>query len=98
MLWQIGIRGWARTIKSFFPFFLNPPVVYIPLNLELFALPFNSNTVHLKKKTVVFEYRISNKECRIMKLGKDFCYFDIHYSLFDILRFKTICLNEQYCV
>jgi len=29
------------------------------------------------------EYRISNKECRIMKFS-----FDIRYSLFDILRFK----------
>jgi hypothetical protein len=29
------------------------------------------------------EYRISNKECRVMKFS-----FDIRYSLFDILRFK----------
>ncbi len=25
-----------------------------------------------------------------MKFDKNFCYFDIHYSLFDILRFKKV--------
>jgi len=39
----------------------------------------------------VIEYRILNKECRIMKFNKVFHYFDIHYSLFEILRFKTKC-------
>jgi len=33
------------------------------------------------------EYRMSNKEYRIMKFNKVFHYFDIHHSLFDILRF-----------
>ena len=32
------------------------------------------------------EYRISNKECRIMNFD-----FDIHYSLFDIPRLKKCC-------
>ncbi len=31
-----------------------------------------------------------------MKFDKVFCYFDIPYSLFDILRFKKIRLSEQY--
>jgi len=32
------------------------------------------------------EYRISNKECRIIKYFS----FDIRYSLFDILRFAFV--------
>ncbi len=54
------------------------------------------NTVDLKKITLVFEYpdAIGNKECRTMKFGKDFCYFDIHYSLFDILRFNKVFPRE----
>ena len=37
----------------------------------------------LLPETKKSEYRISNKESRIMK-----CSFDIHHSLFDILRFS----------
>ena len=36
-----------------------------------------SNVVDLRKSALVFEYRILNKECRIMKFNMMFPYFDI---------------------
>ena len=54
---------------------------------------------YCKYEIQLFEYRISNKEFRMTKCGiaalyllniknGRIPYFDIHYSLFDILRFK----------
>jgi hypothetical protein len=37
------------------------------------------NVVDLRKRELVFEYRILNKECRIMKFNMIFPYFDISY-------------------
>ena len=37
---------------------------------------------------IKIEYRISNKECRSKKFYSIFQYFDIHYSLFGVLRFN----------
>jgi len=36
------------------------------------------------------EYPMSNKECPMMKFS-----FDVHYSLFDILRFKRVIQTTE---
>ena len=46
-----------------------------------------SNVVDLRKSALVFEYRILNKECRIMKFNMIFPYFNISFP--DKSRFST---------
>ena len=61
---------------------------------------FDYNAVDQKKNTVPFEYRISNKECRIMKFDKVLLLrhssFLVRYSAVreDLLNQAVLILNE----
>ena len=57
----------------------------------------------LRKRALVFEYRILNKECRIMKFNMIFPYFDIISHLttrdFQLIQNSTVqkkCLSQQH--
>jgi hypothetical protein len=60
------------------------------------------NVVDLRKSTLVFEYRILNKECRIMKLNMMFPYFDISspdksgFSTYSKFYDSKKCLSQQH--